>query len=103
MTTLEPTDRPRPVRDAASGVAKVVASVGGLITAGVSFGLLTAVQGDAITGLLGLIPGVVAAALPVWSAFRTATEAEPMVTPVSAPATRTYDGRLVPLVPDIVP
>ena len=59
-------------------------------------------QGDAITGLLGLVPGVVAGAMTVWSAFRTSDRSERQVTPVSDPKIQ-HNGQLLPLVPDIAP
>lgn len=82
--------------------SKIAGAVGGVVTALVSAGLITAGQGEAVTALftkadslLALIPGVIAAGSAVWSAFKTGTDGEKEVTPVKAP----YDNegrRLVP-------
>jgi uncharacterized membrane protein YuzA (DUF378 family) len=83
MVDLSP--RPTPVRDAAAGVAKVTAVIGALITSLVGFGVLQAVQGDAVTSLLGAIPGLVTLVTAALGAFRVAAKAQPLVTPVSDP------------------
>lgn len=100
-------NRPNPLGEAASKVGVAWSAASGVIGALVTFGVLTAVQGDAITaagqaaegtvtatgtvlaGVLPLIAGVV-------SAFRTTAAARPHVTPMEDP--RTNDGR--PLTPD---
>lgn len=92
------TGRPRPVNDAAVSVSKVLGIIGALVTTAVTYGIITSVQGDAVTGLLGLIPGAITAVLAAYSAFRVAAEAEPQVTPVSKPVV-VINGEQVPLVP----
>jgi hypothetical protein len=88
-------DRPRPVRDAAGRAAKSIGILSALVVATVGWGLLTTAQGNAIVGLLGLIPGVLTAAASALAAFRVAQCSEPQVTPTSSPMTD--DGRrLVP-------
>lgn len=77
--------RPTPVRDVASKVATWTAGLGALVAGLVGFGVLTAVQGDAVTGLLGAIPGVVTWAVSALAAFRVASKAQPLVTPVEDP------------------
>lgn len=86
--------RPRPLADAASTVSKIVGTAGTLVAVTVGWGLLTAVQGDAVVGLLGAVPGVVTLVTSVLSAFGVVRRAEPSVTPVSDPR----DDRLRPLV-----
>jgi hypothetical protein len=83
MTDLSP--RPMPVADVAGKVATWTAGLGALVVSLVGFGVLTAVQGDALTGLLGAIPGVVAWISTAVAAFRVAAKATPLVTPVSDP------------------
>lgn len=78
-------ERPRPLRDAASRLSQVLGIAGALITGLVGWGVLTAAQGDAVTGLLGLIPGVVTAVVAVLSAFGVVRAGEPQVTPLSDP------------------
>lgn len=87
-------NRPRPIRDAAAKLSKLLGVAGALVTALVGWGVVTATQGDAITGLLGAIPGIVTAVTSVLTAFGIVRQAEPLVTPVSDP--RTNSG--VPLV-----
>lgn len=91
-------DRPRPVRDVAGSVSALVGVAGTVVTGLAGFGILTAVQGNAIVALLGLIPGLITGVAVVWSAFRTAAKSEPLVTPISSPA-MVVDGELVPLAP----
>lgn len=92
-------DRPVPLRDAFKTVGSAVAWVGGVVTALAGFGILTVAQGDAVTGLLGAIPGVVTLATALLSAFGVVKVAEPQVTPSSAPMAE-VNGELVPLVVD---
>jgi hypothetical protein len=89
------TPRPTPVRDVAGQVATWTAGLGALVVSLVGFGVFTAVQGDAVTGLLGAIPGLVTWVMTALAAFRVAVKAQPLVTPVSDPRT---DGgvRLIP-------
>lgn len=83
MTNLETSTEP--VRDAATGVAKWTGLLGALVTSLVGFGVLTLAQGDALTGLLGAIPGVVAWVATAVGAFRVAQQARPLVTPLVNP------------------
>ncbi|MGI8310657.1 hypothetical protein [Saccharopolyspora hattusasensis] len=76
--------RPRPVRSAASIVGGLTAVISGLVGSG----LITGLQGDAITGV---ISAVVAAA----GAFGFAIATEPKVTPTADP----YDDQGRPLAP----
>jgi len=94
----ELTGRPRPVHNAAVSISKVLGIIGALVTTAVTYGIITSVQGDALLGLLGLIPGAIAGVLSAWSAFRVSAEAEPQVTPVSKPVA-VINGEQVPLVP----
>lgn len=87
--------RPAPLRDVAAGVARWTAILAGLVTSAVGWGLLTSQTGDALTGLLGLIPGLVTAVAVAVAALRTAVKGEDVVTPVSDPMT-TDGTRLVP-------
>jgi hypothetical protein len=66
----------------------------GVLAGAAGFGVITVQTGDAVTGLLGLVPGLITAIGTLIAAFRTATKGEPLVTPVSDP--RTDNG--VPLV-----
>jgi hypothetical protein len=77
--------RPTPLRDVAGTVGKWTTLAGSLIVALVGFGLLTAVQEDALVGLLGLIPGLLTAVTSALVAFGIVRQAEPLVTPVSDP------------------
>lgn len=80
-------DRPRPIRAAASELSKVLGVAGAFVTALVGWGVVTATQGDAVTGLLGAIPGAVTAVTTVLTAFGIARRSEPLVTPMSDPRT----------------
>lgn len=78
-------ERPRPLRDVASRLSLVLGLAGTVVTALAGFGILTAVQGDALTGLLGLVPGLVTGVVSVLSAFGVVRGGEPQVTPLSDP------------------
>jgi hypothetical protein len=97
MTTqVSPVDRPNPLKNAASKVGTAWAAASGVVSALVTFGVLSAAQGEAITlagaeaqntvtadgtvvaGVLPLITGVVAS-------FRTVAAAKDDVTPVASP------------------
>jgi hypothetical protein len=78
-------NRPTPIRDAASSVSKGVGVVVSFVTSLAGFGIITAVQEDAVTGLLGLIPGAVTQIGVVLAAFGIAKRAEPKVTPIASP------------------
>ncbi len=84
MTTQSTSARPRPVRIAASIVGGLTALLAGLVGSG----LLTAAQGDALTG-------VVTAVVAALGAFGFVVTTERKVTPVADP--RDEHGR--PLVP----
>lgn len=94
ITQLYP-DRPRPLMDAAARLSQVIGILGSLTTGLVGFGILTIVQGDAVTGLLGTLPGVVTAVASVLSAFGVVRAGEPQVTPLSDPR----DDAMIPLRP----
>jgi hypothetical protein len=91
-------DRPRPILDAFKTVGSAVALLGSVATALVGWGVLTATQGDAVTGLLGAIPGIVTLVTALLAAFGVVRKAEPAVTPVADPAVE-VDGALVALIP----
>jgi hypothetical protein len=78
-------DRPTPIRDAASAVQKGLGMLGAIATAAAGYGIITAVQGDAVTGLLGAIPGVVTLVSNLLVAFGIVNKAEPQVTPLASP------------------
>lgn len=84
-----------PLRSIAGSVSKVVGVLSALVTSLAGYGIVTAVQGDAVTGLLGALPGIVTLIGTVIAAFQTATRGENQVTPLSDP--RANDG--TPLVP----
>ena len=87
-TTPSPNaSRPRPVRIAASIVGGLTALLAGLVGSG----LLTATQGDALTG-------IITAAVTAVGAFGYVITTERKVTPVSDP--RDHAGR--PLIPEDV-
>lgn len=82
-------DRPRPIKAAAGTLTRWLGVAGSLVLALVGWGVLSAVQGDAVSGLLGVIPGVVNAVSTVLTAFGVVRRAEPLVTPMSDPRTDT--------------
>ncbi|MGH3796031.1 MAG: hypothetical protein ACRDS0_29500 [Pseudonocardiaceae bacterium] len=94
--------RPTPLREAAALWSKVHGAIGGVITALVTAGILTAGQGASLThgslsldALISAAVGVVTAGTAVAAAFSTAKTAEPAVTPLADP--RDATGRaLVP-------
>lgn len=79
--------RPRPLRAAADRVAKVTGTLTALVTAlaGAGIALVTAEQADALTAILGAVPGVVALVGTALAAFGVVKQAEPLVTPVESP------------------
>lgn len=88
--------RPNPLSTAASKVGTAWAAASGVVSALVTFGVLTAAQGDAITvageaapstitGLGTIIAGVLPIVSGVVSSFRTASAAKDDVTPVADP------------------
>lgn len=88
--------RPRPLRAIAQRITKTITVVGAVVTSLVGVGVVTAAQGDAVTGLLGAIPGIVGGIFAVLTAFGVVRQGEPLVTPSSDPR----DNRGVRLVPD---
>lgn len=95
-------DRPNPLSEAASKVGVAWSAAGGIVSALVSFGLLTSVQGDAVTaagaaaeGTVTAVGTVLAGVLPliagVVASFRTASAGREHVTPVASP--RDHEGR----------
>jgi len=74
-----------PLTDIAGEVSRWVGILGSLVTALAGYGILTAAQGDAVTGLLGLIPGVVTGITTAIAAFRVAGRGAQVVTPVADP------------------
>ena len=91
-------DRPRPLFDALRTVGMAVALAGSVVVSLVGWGVLTAAQGDALSGLLGVIPGLIALVTAFLAAFGVVRKAEPAVTPVADPAVE-IDGALIALVP----
>jgi hypothetical protein len=85
MSTLDIRTRPRPIREAFRSVGSAIALVGSIVTSLVGWGVISATQGDAVHGLLGAIPGVVALVTALLSAFGVVQKAEPQVTPLSDP------------------
>lgn len=94
-------DRPVPLRDAFKSVGSAIAFSGSLLAALVGWGVISASQGDAVSGLLGAIPGVVSLVTALLAAFGVVVRAEPQVTPSADPATVDPFGNLVPLVPQV--
>lgn len=83
------TIRPVPIRDAFRSVQGATAFLGSVAAILVGFGVLTAVQGSALDGLIGAVPGLVALVADVVRSFRVDAavgEAEAAVTPLSDPA-----------------
>jgi hypothetical protein len=90
---LEP--RPRPLADIAGEISRWTGFAATIVTAATGFGLLTAAQGDATVGLLGLLSGIPAGVFTVLAAFGVVRRGEPVVTPLSDPR----DAKLRALVP----
>lgn len=89
-------NRPNPLSEVASKVGVAWSAAGGLVSALVTFGALTAAQGDAVTaagsaaeGTVTALGTVIAGVLPLVSgivaAFRTASAGKEKVTPISDP------------------
>lgn len=85
MSTLDIRSRPRPILEAFKSVGSAVALIGSIVTSLVGWGVLSATQGDAVNGLLGAIPGVVALATSLLAAFGVVKSSEGKVTPVEDP------------------
>lgn len=77
--------RPRPILDAFKSVGSAVALLGSIITSLVGWGVLSATQGDAVNGLLGAIPGLIALATSLLAAFGVVKSSEGKVTPLQDP------------------
>lgn len=92
-------NRPTPLRDAFKTVGSTVALIGSIVAALVGWGVLSAAQGDAVSGLLGAVPGLVTLVTALLSAFGVVIRSEPAVTPVEDPAALDEFGDLVSLVP----
>lgn len=104
-------DRPNPLGAAASKVGTAWSAAAAVVSALVSFAVLTAAQGDAIqaagaaapdtiTALGTLIAGVLPLISGVVASFRTAAAAKDHVTPIADPrAVDPVTGDLVPLLP----
>ncbi len=84
--------RPAPLDEAAGRVARVVGTLSALVTAlsGAGIAVLSTEQANALTALLGSIPGLVTLVAVAIAAFRVRTIAKPDVTPVEDP--RANDG-----------
>jgi len=77
--------RPRPLKEAANKVTQTLGMLTALVVAAAGYGIVTAVQGDALEGLLGAIPGGITLIGNVILAFGIVSKAEPLVTPTSDP------------------
>lgn len=82
MTT---NDRPQPLQDAAVEVRTTEGFVMGASTFLVSGGLISLNTGNLITGLYGLVPGVLALLAAILGARHVVNSATPLVTPLAAP------------------
>lgn len=85
MSTVDISTRPRPILEAFKSVGSAIALIGSIVTSLVGWGVLSATQGDAVNGLLGAIPGIVALVTALLSAFGVVKKSEPQVTPVRDP------------------
>lgn len=83
-------ERPRPLQDAASRIRLTLGILGTITSALVGFGVLSVVQGDALTGLWGALLGLVTPVFVILAAFGVVRAGEPQVTPLSDP--RDNDG-----------
>lgn len=84
-------NRPTPLRPIVARVAAVAASVGTLVTMAVGWGLLSVQTGSAVTGLLGLLPGLVTALTVIAAALGFVKRGEDVVTPLADPRTNAGD------------
>lgn len=96
------TVRPVPIQEAfrtVTGASRFLASVAAIL---VGYGVLTAVQGSAVEGILGAIPGLVALVGDLVRSFqvqRAIGDAEAKVTPSIDPAESVILGGVEVLVP----
>lgn len=94
--TAPPDTRPRPIADAANTVGTWTGAVIPILTALLGYGVISVVTADAILGLLGVLPGVIASVTAILTATGIIRRAEPEVTPLVSP--RSISGkRLVPV------
>lgn len=96
------TVRPVPIQEAFRSVTGATQFAVSLVVLLGGYGVLTAVQGSAIEGLLGAIPGLVSLGGDVVRSFqvqKAIATSEAAVTPLESPAVE-VGGELVPLVPD---
>ncbi len=103
-------DRPNPLSKAATRTSALVAPLGGLLSAAVAYGALTAAQADAaeslfdtvsptVTAVGVIVAGITPAVSALVAAFGTSKSARPDVTPVGDERAVDAAGRLVKLVP----
>ena len=80
-------ERPAPLENAASRTVRVVGTLSALVTAlaGSGIAVLSAEQADALTALLGAVPGVLTLVATALAAFGVVAKAKPEVTPVDDP------------------
>lgn len=79
-----------PLQSIASQVSKWTGFLTATATAAAGWGILSVAQGDAVTGLLGAVPGALAWIGTALAAFGVVRQGEPLVTPVADP--RSNDG-----------
>lgn len=77
--------RPVPIRDAFKSVGSTIALLGSVATGLVGWGVLSVAQGDALSGLLGAVPGLVTLVTALLAAFGVVRASEPAVTPLADP------------------
>jgi hypothetical protein len=99
-TALAPIEeRPRPIHDASAQLVRWLGVAGSVVLGLVGWGVLTAAQGDAVVGLLGLIPGVVNAIATLLTAIGIRRRSEPLVTPLTDPRNNTGERLVATLSP----
>lgn len=94
VTGTDTQPRPRPLLDAASLTLRIVGTAGTVVAMLAGWGVVTAVQQDALLGLLGAVPGLVTLVTAALAAFGVVRRGESAVTPLSDPR----DDHLRPLV-----
>lgn len=102
MTPTSTPRRPHPLQDIALDMSCSRGIWMGLLTALVSTGAISLSTSNALYSLVGILPGVLALLATALGAHGVANAGESKVTPISDPMTL-IDGRLVPLVPVVVP
>jgi hypothetical protein len=83
-----------PLKDVASKAAALWTTVGGLLTALATVGVITADQNTTLQIVYGAIGTIIAAATSALAAFKVRKDGEPLVTPVADPRSNEGD-RLV--------